>query len=390
MREGLLDEGVLHGEALMIERLINQRLTRVEAADPKSYQPGDVVVFHRDAYGCAAHDTCTVAGVDGGGVELAHPDGKPRRFRPSGNAARNLGVYDIGEIEICAGDRIRWTRNRKAPPARFGREPAPDLVNGEQATVADIGQRSVRFKMDDGRTYSISRIDPQLRHIDHAYSTTVHGAQGMTSPRVIAVLEAGGRADQDLLYVEISRASEGFELVVDDRSPDYPELMQQADTLDERSGAPAKDRETISEWMDAGAGWKEARAEVEKFLELVSRIDGQRKEHEAGCVEAGRLLPAPSLLRQGAKQVYRMAVRLESRMDVGERNAPYPCCGQGSGFARLGGPRNPRLARHTGEEAEEIPFPGPRRNFDVGRGEFRSIHGLSRSGSGQSRSVRIY
>ena len=217
VRAGLLDEGVLHGEALVIERLINQRLTRVEAANPTSYQPGDVVVFHRDVYGCSAHDICTVVGVDGDGVELAHPDGKPRRFRPSGNAARNLGVYDTEEIEIRAGDRIRWTRNRKAPPARFGREPAPDLVNGEQATVAEIGGHSVRFQTDDGRTYSISRIDPQLRHIDHAYSTTVHGAQGMTSPRVIAVLEAGGRADQDMLYVEISRASRDFELVVDDR-----------------------------------------------------------------------------------------------------------------------------------------------------------------------------
>ena len=522
VREGLLDEGVLHGEALMIERLINQRLTRVEAADPKSYQPSDVVVFHRDAYGCAAHDICTVTGVDGGGVELAHPDGKPRRFRPSGNAARNLGLYDTSEIEIRAGDRIRWTRNRKAPPARFGREPAPDLVNGEQATVVEIDQRSVRFRMDDGRTCSISRIDPQLRHIDHAYSTTVHGAQGMTSPRVIAVLEAGGRADQDMLYVEISRASEGFELVVDDRellaerlaerpgidegaleaigadlaapvvdpdlfaglqadwrslrrradeegrasyladgygevvaqiaalgviedlpadmrrfvdtvleehaahqqrdgeirglaeslgshwrqwpelcwkasslgvspealdehrhwrgegdrlmaqardlledrsedgrhlaamegvrsglesslaqiekvrtaadleinAPDYPELMWQAGTLDERNGAPAKDQETIREWEDAGAGWKEARAEVVKFVELVGRIDGERKEHEAGCAKAGRLLPAPPLLRSGAKRVYRMAERLESRMDVGERNAHIRAAGK--------------------------------------------------------------
>ena len=232
VREGLLDEGVLHGEALMIERLINQRLTRVEAADPKSYQPGDVVVFHRDAYGCAAHDTCTVTGVDGvdgSEVELAHPDGRPRRFRPSGNAARNLGLYDTQEIEIRAGDRIRWTRNRKAPSARFGWEPAPDLVNGEQATVVEIGRRRVRFRRDDGRTCSITRNDPQLRHIDHAYSTTVHGAQGMTSPQVIAVLEAGGRADQDLLYVEISRASEGFELVVDDRE-------QLAERLAERPG----------------------------------------------------------------------------------------------------------------------------------------------------------
>ncbi len=42
-------------------------------------------------------------------------------------------------------------------------------------------------------------------------------------------MRAGGRADQDLLYVEISRASEGFELVVDDR-----ELL--AERLAERPG----------------------------------------------------------------------------------------------------------------------------------------------------------
>ena len=95
--------------------------------------------------------------------------------------------------------------------------------------MVEIGRRRVRFRRDDGRTYLISRDEPQLRHIDHAYSTTVHGAQGMTSPRVIAVLEAGGRADQDLLYVEISRASEGFELVVDDRE-------QLAERLAERPG----------------------------------------------------------------------------------------------------------------------------------------------------------
>ena len=229
VRAGLLDEGVLRGEALVIKRLINQHLTRVEAANPTSYEPGDVVVFNRDVYGCTANDVCTVVGVDDNEVELAHPDGAPRRFRPSGNAAKNLGVYETEEIEIRAGDRIRWTRNRKAPPARFGREPGPDLVNGEQATVAEIGERIVQFQTDDGQTYSISRNDPQLRHIDHAYSTTVHGAQGMTSPYVIAVLEAGGNADQNMLYVEISRASEEFVLVVDDR-----ELL--AERLAERPG----------------------------------------------------------------------------------------------------------------------------------------------------------
>ena len=122
------------------------------------------------------------------------------------------------------------------------------------------------------------------------------------------------------------RSGSSTDLEID--APDYPELMRQAGTLDERNGAPAKDQETIREWMDADAGWKEARAEVEKFVELVGRIDGERKEHEAKCVEAGRLLPAPSLLRSGAKRVYRMAERLESRMDAGERNAHIRAAGK--------------------------------------------------------------
>ena len=98
--------------------------------------------------------------------------------------------------------------------------------------------------------------------------------------------------------------------------------------IDERNGVPAKDQETIREWMDADARWKEARAEVEKFIELVGRVDGERKEHEANCREAGRLLPAPSHLRLGAKQVCRMAERLESRMDAGERNAHIRAAGK--------------------------------------------------------------
>ena len=345
VREGLLDEGALHGEALMIERLINQRLTRVEAADPRNYQPGDVVVFHRDAYGCAAHDTCTVTGVDGvdgSEVELAHPDGRPRRFRPSGNAARNLGLYDTGEIEIRAGDRIRWTRNRKAPPARFGREPAPDLVNGEQATVVEIDQRSVRFRMDDGRTYSISRIDPQLRHIDHAYSTTVHGAQGMTSPRVIAVLEAGGRADQDILYVEISRASEGFELVVDDR-----ELL--AERLAERPGIDEGALEAIGADLAAPvvdpdlfaglqADWRSLRRRADEEDRVLYLADGYG-EVVAQIAALGVIEDLPADMRGFVDTV------LEEHTAHQRRNDRYPRSGRKS-WQTTGGRGRNSAGRH--------------------------------------------
>ena len=215
VREGLAEEGALRGRTLAVDRLVNRRLTRVQASDIRSYEPGDTVVFHRDVYGCRASDVCIVMGHDDGRVVLAHPDGE-RRFRPSGNASRYLGLYDTERIELRAGDRIRWTRNRKAPPARGSHPQAPDLVNGGEAEIVEIGYKRVRFR-DGEREFSIALTDPQLRHLDHAYCSTVHSAQGRTARGAIAVLDAGGWVDPELFHVELSRVSEAFLLLTDDR-----------------------------------------------------------------------------------------------------------------------------------------------------------------------------
>ena len=215
VREGLAEEGVLRGRTLAVERLVNRRLTRVQASDIRSYEPGDTVVFHRDVFGRRANDVCIVMDHDDGRVVLAHPDGE-RRFRPSGNAAGYLGLYDTERIELRAGDRIRWTRNRKAPLARGSHPQAPDLVNGGEAEIVEIGYKRVRFR-DGEREFSIALTDPQLRHLDHAYCSTVHSAQGRTARGAIAVLDAGGWVDPELFHVELSRVSEAFLLLTDDR-----------------------------------------------------------------------------------------------------------------------------------------------------------------------------
>ena len=215
VREGLAEEGALRGRTLAVERLVNRRLTRVQASDIRSYEPGDTVVFHRDVFGCRANDVCIVMDHDDGRVVLAHPDGE-RRFRPSGNAAGYLSLYDTERIELRAGDRIRWTRNRKAPLARGKHSQAPDLVNGGEAEIVEIGYKRVRFR-DGEREFSIALADPQLRHLDHAYCSTVHSAQGRTARGAIAVLDAGGWVDPELFHVELSRVSEAFLLLTDDR-----------------------------------------------------------------------------------------------------------------------------------------------------------------------------
>ena len=231
IREGLADEGTLHGRTLEIDRLVNRHLTRALAADIASYEPGDTVVFHGNAYGCEANDVCTVTGKRDGRVILAHMDGGERSFRPAGNAKNYLGLFDTERIELRAGDRIRWTRNSKAPPTRSGRVPRPDLVNGGEAEIVEIGHKRVRFR-DADREFALSRSDPQLRHLDHAYCTTVHAAQGKTATGAIAILDAGGATDQAMFHVEISRVRREFLLLTDDRDALIELLEGRADSSD--------------------------------------------------------------------------------------------------------------------------------------------------------------
>ena len=217
VRAGLEREGTLHGRTLEIDRLVDRRLTRAQASDIGSYEPGDIAVFHRDHYGCRRDDICTVIGIEESRVVLAHPDGKERRFQPSGNAAWYLRICDTERIELRAGDRIRWTRNRKAPPRSFGHPRAPDLVNGGEAEIVEIDYRRVRFRDGEGSEFNLALTDPQLRHLDHAYCSTVHAAQGRTAHAAIAILDAGGVADRQLFHVELSRVSDRFLLLTDDR-----------------------------------------------------------------------------------------------------------------------------------------------------------------------------
>ena len=260
VREGLSEEGVLHGGTLTIERLVDRRFTRQQASEIGNYEAGDTVVFHRDAYGCRSDDVCQVREIRDGWIVLDLADGRERRFRPSGNAAHNLSVCQTATIEIRAGDRIRWTRNRKERPARYGHAPVPMLVNGEEAQVLEIGRKRVKMMNGEGHEFSLDRNDPQLRHLDHAYSSTVHGAQGRTAPKVIAVLNAGGMADQDMFYVEVSRASEGFSLLTDDREALIERLQTSLKTWDGALEAIGEDLEPPvvdpEEWATLVADWE--------------------------------------------------------------------------------------------------------------------------------------
>ncbi len=215
VRERLARDGIVHGPVLTAERLVSKGYTNAEKALAANYGPGDVVAFHRPykRLGVGKGDELRVAGVDhrAGTVNLEADDGRTVAWDPGRLAARSGGVevYRSEEIELRAGDRIRWTRN----DAGLG------LVNSETAEVAAVKDGRVAFRLEDGRMLDLSPGDPQLRHIDRAWASTVHSFQGRTVDTVIAAMEARhpNLTTQQMLYVEISRARDRAELVTDDR-----------------------------------------------------------------------------------------------------------------------------------------------------------------------------
>ena len=216
VRERLIRDGAIRGPALATERLVSLGYTRAEKTLTESYAEGHVVAFHR-AYkrlGVGKGDELRVVGTDPktGTVALERADGNTVAWQPHRLAGISGGVevYRSETMELREGDRIRWTKN----DAGLG------LVNNRTAEVAGVKDRTVTFRLEDGRSFALHRSDPRLRHVDRAWASTVHAFQGRTVDTVIAAMEANHPhlTTQKTLYVEISRARDRAELVTDDRN----------------------------------------------------------------------------------------------------------------------------------------------------------------------------
>ena len=213
IRERLAREGRIHGPAMKVERLVSKGYTNAEKALAANYSIGDVVAFHRPykRLGVDKGDERRVTGIyhENRTVLFEGKDGGTVAWRPGEIGGRQGGteVYRAEGIELRAGDRIRWTRN----------DTGLGLVNSRTAEVVSTERGRVTFKLEDGRRLRLSANDPQLRHLDHAWASTVHAFQGRTVDTVIAAMEARHPhlTTQKSFYVEISRARDRAELVTD-------------------------------------------------------------------------------------------------------------------------------------------------------------------------------
>ena len=214
IRARLIEEGAIHGPAMAGEKLVTRGMTNAEMTIPSNYAEGDTVIFNRryKTLGVEKGDEREIARVDykRNTVHLRDREGQVVEWRPYLLAARKGGVeaYRSEAMELRAGDRVRFTRN----------DPASGLVNGQVADVDSIEKDGVQFRLEDGTAISLSANDPQLRHVDRAWASTVHAFQGRTVDNVISAMDSNHPhlTTQKSFYVAISRARDRAELVTDD------------------------------------------------------------------------------------------------------------------------------------------------------------------------------
>ena len=186
----------IEGTGREFETLSRKDLTQAERRNAPSYRIGDYVqpeknypragLKHGELYRVAEIETrnrLVLAGEGGARLEI-----NPRHHA-------QLSVYEKTRSELAPGDWARVTRN----------SPALDVSNGDRVRVLDITSERIALEDEKGRRIELDGRHPL--HLEHAYATTVHSAQGLSTDRMMVDLDTRSlTTGKDLYYVAISRA----------------------------------------------------------------------------------------------------------------------------------------------------------------------------------------
>jgi conjugative relaxase-like TrwC/TraI family protein len=204
IRTELKREGKL-GSGKTIEVLDSLKWTLAQRKAARNYTPGQVVVFHQNAYAFKRGEAWEVSRVDAGTV-WARTAGGPEKELPLHHAAK-FDVQEKRQIEVATGDRLLIRANDKTQ----------HLVNGDTLTVRQV-HRDGSIECENGRV-----ISKEFRAFTHGYAVTSHKAQGRTAEHVVV---CASRLDAKTAYVACSRARETCTVHTPDKEKLFEGLPQ--------------------------------------------------------------------------------------------------------------------------------------------------------------------
>ena len=214
IREGLKAEGAL-GKSLMVKRLKARDLTDVQGGYAHHFRPGNVLIPNATykRLGLEKGQRYEVLAIDTrqNVLTLRAAEGTALVVDPA--RVRKKSVYEVEEMEVAVGDRLKWTRNDRSLGRRNGQE--------FQVTDIDNGQLLLRYK--NGKTESLS--SSELSSMDYALVSTTYGAQGKSAEGMIGALDR--HVGRESFYVAVSRVKRHLKLYVSEALERLMEKIKQ-------------------------------------------------------------------------------------------------------------------------------------------------------------------
>lgn len=202
----------LAGKGCTFETLTRVDMTAAQRSSAVSYQAGMVVQPERNytAQGLVRGELYRVwEAVDESRLNVVCPDGSAATLDP--RKLKQVSVYRLEKSELSEGDIVRINRNDAQNGLTLGDRRRVIGVDGDAVLLGTIDDAG-----EDRRATRLSAAKPL--HLEHAYATTVHSAQGITCDRVLIALDTRSRATSlNLYYVAISRARHEARLYTESR-----------------------------------------------------------------------------------------------------------------------------------------------------------------------------
>jgi conjugative relaxase-like TrwC/TraI family protein len=212
VRKAMKANGLLLDTEHSVTRLQRLNLTDSQQRDAVTYEPGQIVEFHRIAKGAVRRGIKEKRFKSGElwevlrreeGAVLVRKDGVEKQLPL--DQAQKFSVFEREKITLSIGDRIRFTKNVKHRGQKF--------LNNELRTVVGIDETKIVF--DKGE---IVRNGAAL-HIDQGIAVTSHASQAKTVDQVIVSVpvRAFSQANEAQFYVSMSRARSKMHLFTDSK-----------------------------------------------------------------------------------------------------------------------------------------------------------------------------
>ncbi|MEI7412167.1 conjugative transfer relaxase/helicase TraI [Pectobacterium aroidearum] len=168
---------------------------------------------HRNAVALVDRVYWQIAGIDAKDelVTLRDAQGNTRLISPREASAEAVTLYQSEQIQVAAGDRMRFTKSDNERGYVANSVWTVQSVKGDAVTLSD-GSRT--------RTLHPGRAQEE-QHIDLAYAITTHGSQGASEPFSILMTGVEGArarmASFESAYVGLTRMKQHAQVYTDDR-----------------------------------------------------------------------------------------------------------------------------------------------------------------------------